>query len=473
MKKKVFLTVISIMILLPGIFTRFGKDTVSEIDNRMLKDFSSAEGDTIFQKIDNVLEDRVGFREELITVNETVTDVFFHKMVHPLYIYGKDGHLFTEWDLSVYQHKDSIPGYAEDFAGYLKSVDDYCKSIGTEFIFIMPPDKETIYPEFYADGYNVKDQKNRTELIMEELDKEGIAHIFPRDLFLELKEKELLYNRIYDVGHWNDTGMFYACKELFSFLHSKNNNIRELNISDFLISSQTEKYLPQSREYKPDIVPVFENSLPEMQNDAADFYNNEIKLNHTEYEYHAKNMDKSDKPRILVVEDSFFGQRDAFKYFYGNCSELFMIHAMNLGDLEYYLSVIKPDIFILECCERGPETGGVYGADYLKKRQYIEGENEDLFDIIKCPSEKLGLEDSYFIKGENREYVGITGKYSEDLEFPVMTMARLGDKIYFGHDDDYFNPDKRKLTFTFKMEDIKDENKNCIEYYLIYQKNEE
>jgi len=471
MEKKIFLIIVSVMILLPGCFTQFGREKVSDIDNRMLVNFDAAEGDTIFCKIDAVLEDRVGFREELITINETVTDALFHKLVHPLYIYGKEGHLFTEWDLSVYQHKDPIPCYAEDFAGYLKSVDDYCKSIGTEFIFFMPPDKETIYPEFFPDGYNIKDQKNRTELIMDELDTIGLDYIYPKDIFLSIKNKELLYNRIYDVGHWNDTGLFYGCRELFSHLHNKDGNIEEIKSSDFEIGNQTEKYLPQSMEYKPDTVPVYTSKKEPIINNANDFYGSEIKLAHTEYKFHGKNAIDSRKPRILVVEDSFFGQREAYKYFYDNCSELFMIHAMNLTDLEYYLSVIKPDIFILECCERGPETGGVYGSDHLKKRLYTEGVDNSDMRIIECPAEKLGLNNSYFFRGDNSEFASINGRYSEDIKMPSMLMAKVNGEIYFAHDDDYFNNEKRNITFTFRTKDLLD--LNDIRYYLVYRNESE
>ena len=468
MKHNLFLIVTAIMIILPGIFTKFGKDRISEIDNRKLAEFETAEGDTVFQKADRVLEDRVGFREELITVNEVVTDTLFHKLVHPFYIYGRKGHLFTEWDLETFQHMKPQEGYDEEFGAYIKSIRDYCESIGTQFVFVMPPNKESIYPEYYAEGYNIADGKSRSELVIEELKRLNTDVVYPKEEFLKLKENEVLYNKIFDVGHWNETGLFYACRDMFALLDMRCGNIPELREEDFKLRMKEEKYMLQSMQYKPDMVPLYEYKYNPMKNDAKSFYNDGIALAHNQYMYHGTDEENRDKPRILVVEDSYFGQMDAYKFFYGKCSELFMIHAMNEEDLEYYLSVIRPDIFIFECCERGLEDDGLYSFNYVKKRLFTEGVNDDLFNVSKADPSEIGLEDSYIFVGKDREYVSISGDYPEGLKWPSIPAARVNGKWYFGHDEDFFNSDRRKVTFTFRVSDI--EKSGNIEYYLIYQK---
>ena len=351
------------MILIPGVFTQFGKDRVSEIDNRKLVDMETAEGDNIFQKTDSFLEDRVGFREELITVNETVTDILFHKLVHPLYIYGREGHLFTEWDLENFQHMEPQEGYIDGFGGYLESIRDFCEDMGTQFIFFMPPNKESIYPEYYARGYNISDNKNLSELLTEKLDELGVNYVFSKDRFYELKQDEVLYNKIYDVGHWNYNGAYFACEELSEFLNGTDDRIKPIKRENYDITYHTEKYLKQSYEYKPETVPYYTYKYREAENDAADYYKQNIRVLHGTYNYHSRSEDEQDKPKILVLNDSFLEEFEAYKFFYGNYSELFMIHDMNSADIEYYISVIRPDIFVFECCERALDDSALFGAD--------------------------------------------------------------------------------------------------------------
>ncbi len=449
--KKSYIILISIMILIPPFFTDFGHDRVSELDNRMLVEFDEIEGKTIFEKIDVYLADRIGFRDNLLTVNEIVTDKVFHKLIHPFYIYGKNGEIFTEWDLITFQHKDVAQEYVENFAGYMKSLKEFCGSYDCDFIHIMVPSKESIYPELYANGYEISDRKSRAEKINDELKKNNINNIYLKDIFDRTRDESRLYNKYYDVGHWNANGIYCCMEELTGFLHKRYPGVKTINRGDFVISEMKHEYLPLSRQRKEEMIPVYTPEVEPLKSDGEDFFNKEVRCIHGDgrYRFHAIRKDAEELPKILVFNDSFFEESDANKYFLNQYSELTMIHVMNLPDIEYYVSSLKPDIVILESCERSYESEGVYDFEHLKKRFRISGVNEDEFETRQVNT-GLTITEISSSGGNMPEYISVAGK-AGDMPVPDMIMMSVkGKKYYACKNSDYYDGE---FVFSIKKEE--------------------
>lgn len=101
----IFIAVVLIVISIPGVFTNTQPNQTSQMDNRMLQEFPGSESEEFQKDVELYLSDRVGFRENLITLYQILCDKVFSKLVYPLYEYGKDGHVMMNYDLTTYQHR--------------------------------------------------------------------------------------------------------------------------------------------------------------------------------------------------------------------------------------------------------------------------------------------------------------------------------------------------------------------------------
>ncbi len=434
----VFIAITAIMISLPGLLTNIKPDQKSEMDNRMLQEFPKVLTFEFPQEVEAYLEDRIGFRENMITLYQNLSDIAFNKLEHPFYMYGKEGYVMTNWDLVTYQHLDVDQNYITNLGAYLKSLQNFCKDEGSEFLFFLSPNKETIYPEYFPDGYNVKNQPNRSDLLIDELTEEGVSFVYPRELFVELKDKEQLYNKKFDAGHWNNSGCYYANREIIDFLNTHFPNMGLLDEEEFNIEEVTERYLLNSYFEINEKVPsyILKETVWEEKKDVFDHIL--LAMPEREHEYY-KNMTDSSMPRILIFCDSYFG--DATKFYANHSSELMLIHHRNLDYAEYYITLFQPDIVIFEVVERGLQepTSGVDDERVLRRFERYPYQ-EEINDKIKILS----------IDVESDEFVTIHGVLTDmdDPEEEMALKAVLNQKEYYAWRDE------ERFCFTFRRWDL-------------------
>lgn len=87
--KKIYILkiIIFILIILIPVFSfNFKSNQVSTIDNRMLSEASDilSEGD-VTNNIESYINDRIGFRTEMVNLYINGMDTLFDEMVHPIY----------------------------------------------------------------------------------------------------------------------------------------------------------------------------------------------------------------------------------------------------------------------------------------------------------------------------------------------------------------------------------------------------
>nr|MCR5627956.1 hypothetical protein [Lachnospiraceae bacterium] len=335
--------------------------------------------------------------------------------------------------------------------GYMKGINDFCNSYGAGFLYIMVPSKETIYPEYYANGYEVSDQESRAEKIHDALTENGVKHIYLKEIFDTIKTEERLYNKYYDVGHWNSNGIYHCMEELSAILSRDYPEIRKINLNDFELTGMKQEYLPLSLQRKEEIVPVYTPKINNLKGDGMSFFEKELVCRNgdSKYRFHAKREDKGKLPKILVFNDSFFEESDAEKYFLNQYSELTMVHIMNIADVEYYVSSLKPDIVIFEGCERSYESEGVYDLKHLKRKCFIKDVNEDEFEIRQI---KTGLTISEGISedGNKTEFIKVSG-HVENMPDPDMLMTSINGRTYYAYTNrDYYDG---KFVFSINREE--------------------
>lgn len=433
----IFIAVTIIMISIPGIFTNIKPDQQSKMDNRMLQEFPEMGSDEFQEEVEQYLSDRIGLRENMITFYQNLCSNIFHKLVHPLFIDGQDGHVMVDYDLISFQHLDVDPAYVENFSEYLESLQNFCESMGSEFVFFLCTNKETIYPEYFPKGYHIKEQPNRSDQILEALTEKEVSFIYPKEIFFELKNKEPLYNKKYDVAHWNDTGSFYGNREIISYIHKSFPNVDELEKDEFKITEDIQPYLPNSYFKINEKVPEY--TLKEEQSvEKSEVFSEMVLTAPKIYYKYYKNQENQALPRILIFGDSYF--EHTARFYLNRSSELMLLHSDNMVDAEYYISLFQPDIVITEFVERVLQIPHAIDNDRIAKRFPSSVHEEKIHEGIQITSYHT----------ESEEFISVYGIYNDlkDSEEEMVLKAVVNQKEY------YANRNGNTFCFTFRREDF-------------------
>lgn len=353
----IFSLVFILLLTLPFFFSNFEKNVKSEIDNEYLPELETKSVNDFVESAETYLDKRIGFRSELLELYQQMNDKLFSEMEHPIHMYGKDGHMFYKADLYIndYQHLNLDADWAKGFAEGIKSFQDYSESKDKTFIYMLLPDKKTIYGEYFPDGYNVLGEESRTDQVLSFLDENNVNYYWAKDRMLKGKESMLVNNKKYDITHWNENGTFIVLQELFEKLRESHPEIKPLDINDFEVTEEIMEKLANSDFVINEAVPLY---TPKENNAVLDRSWREThktifpgeQIHYFSYHYNPQN---EDKPRILVIHDSYLAEKE--KFFTGSFGEVFFIHRYNIYNLElfeYYVDHIDPDIIVYENPER-------------------------------------------------------------------------------------------------------------------------
>lgn len=120
-----------LVILIPILFMNFKRDQVSKIDNRMLLNFEDIfSNKDIFNNIESYIDDRIGFRTEMVDIYAKVMDKAFNEITHPKYEYGKDGFI-----MSKAEENEFNPEFMETYSDFIKEFQDYCNARDIKFLY--------------------------------------------------------------------------------------------------------------------------------------------------------------------------------------------------------------------------------------------------------------------------------------------------------------------------------------------------
>lgn len=143
---------------------------------------------------------------------------------YPQVVLGKDNWLFSGDPINeLAWHGGLDDAQIERCIGELSDITDSLRGRGIDFLFLLVPDKNLIYPEFMPDTYGEVegDINSAYERFSKALSKTNIDFIDGKNVLLENKKKtgyRLYYMR--DVN-WNSLGNFYVVQEILSRLSQK------------------------------------------------------------------------------------------------------------------------------------------------------------------------------------------------------------------------------------------------------------
>ena len=342
----------SAMILVPVAAFNFEENSISLIDNRELTEnpFSQemwGNGD-LTENIENYVNDRVRFRDDMILAYTVLNDRVFHKMVHPSYVYGKDGYVFGS-GLTV--NKPYVE-YHEAFADMVKKIQDYCDERNVPFLFVFNPAKPAVLTEYIPAGINY--DRFWVDEFLAALDERGVRYIDNTTLLREKTEAgESVFNQKYDANHWNDLGAYYGTNAMLEELKKDIPAIHVNEPEELTVSETLQTTLLVSEFPIHEMVPSISLNM-EVNTDKYELYADELERNpsYQGFGYYV-NEERLEEgaPRALVFQGSYMNSY-GYKFLANGFGEYIYVHDyQNVIDFPYYFNIFQPDCVIFEVAE--------------------------------------------------------------------------------------------------------------------------
>jgi len=218
---KVFFVITFLSLLcLPLINFNF-KGEESIIEKRKLNSFpivtiTNILNSKFYTQIDNYLNDRLGFKTQMIELNANIKYKILKDAGNDRALVGKDRWLFYIQRSDGDNYNDFLKNNLvneDEIAKFVKQIklrSEWCSKNNIQFIFLITPNKHSIYSEFYP--IKTPSKISRTDQFLNSLNNNNIDYIYPRDLLLSKKDSILLYYKT--DTHWNENAGFYTFDEL-------------------------------------------------------------------------------------------------------------------------------------------------------------------------------------------------------------------------------------------------------------------
>ncbi len=297
--------------------------------------------------------DYIPFRNELVQLKNTIDVTIFNNAVSDTALLGKNNYMFYN---SFNIIKDYIGLYIIDYntmhrmRDNIISFNNELNKIGIDFILMICPDKNFIYPEYMPNYIKRKYSYNQTDKFIDYMQNTtNIKIVFSKKQLLDYKNKYRLYYK-YD-SHWNNLSGYIGYIDIMKILNKSYVELKDISIKEIMISGNFPKQvinilnLSKINKYNYDI-----------DYDISNYSKNKITyVNPTNdsITMHLKS-DSIDNRKILVIRDSFTIVGNMYYYLSLSFSESFFIHidAINNGTLNSLIREFKPNIIIYETLER-------------------------------------------------------------------------------------------------------------------------
>ncbi len=353
--KWLFAAMFMMMICLPVPFWAAAGKHLSgaSYENRMMAEkpvFRLEEYDRYPKAYEAYLNDTLPFRDQLIQLNSRINYFAFRKASNENVIVGKEGWLFYDGEddgdpIGCYRGTNLFSQEElETIAKNLTDAERYLEERNVEFVLMIAPNKERMYPEMMPDYYGEPAERYAALQLIEYLREcTDIRIVYPYEKLMEAKQElpELPLYQKTDT-HWNYAGAYVACTALLGELQidmpplgDDRIQIKEIaNVSSDLADMLHLKNDLAGREVNYAISGYDNHGVV---NDKWDFS--------TEFIYHSEGADQR---KLFVCRDSFCS---AMSDVLGSqFCESYMIYNHIYTNAAF--AEQEPDIFVLETAER-------------------------------------------------------------------------------------------------------------------------
>ena len=263
---------------------------------------------------------------------------------------GKDGWLFYSGDFSIHDYQKTAPVSKKQLKGLAKIlglINEGVARYGGTLVVVIPPDKNTIYPQYMPDQIPVIGQTSRLDQFMEYIQENTEVQIMDlRPALAEASQSSQIYYK--SDAHWNCLGAYHASKEIISKINILYPKMQTHPLSDYEPGLTTDSSLDISttmglglQEDTPTLTPKFPTGpisyIPYDKNESI-----KVAIN-----------SQTDLPTAMILHDSFYTEC-LNQFLEPQFSRTLSMH-YGIAGISDYIQLIdaeKPDVVIVEFAER-------------------------------------------------------------------------------------------------------------------------
>lgn len=231
---------------LGGIFHWDKKTGVDE--KRVLEPFPGFPGQmtgirTSISKLEAWYNDHFGFRKWLIFKEQNLRRQWFGESQNYGVLIGQKGWLFyipgetleTFQNETLFTHQE-----LEAWRSLLEGRRDWLARRGIPYVFVIPPDKQTIYPEFLPEWRIKPGSTTRLDQFVAYMRTNStVAVVDLRSVLLDAKTNGQVY--LQTDSHWNQYGAFIGCEHVIEKLSVQLPALKALKLENFDRSFSSEQ----------------------------------------------------------------------------------------------------------------------------------------------------------------------------------------------------------------------------------------
>lgn len=257
---------------------------------------------------------------------------------------GKEGWLFLQNDTNrvVEQNNGTLKLSASEMDHWLLTLKmrfAMLESQNRKYYFLIAPNKESIYPEYLPDDYEITEERLVYQL-MDACKQHNIPLYFPIDALQAYKPKYQLYPCV--NTHWNGIGGFIAYEYLMNII--KKDIAIPIVSWDEITFVEEETSLDLGNKLNPPRTSVFSWGRVKQPQARIAYDNKVINSGHVQVSVNQN----ANLPTAAVFHDSFI--EFLLPYLMESFSNIHLFHTPSLDfDL---IEKIKPDVVISEMVER-------------------------------------------------------------------------------------------------------------------------
>jgi hypothetical protein len=212
------------LIFLPGLQQAFKFIPVAPLSEKRDKAprpplaLAAASSGAFMEAFDRFYNDRAGLRETFIRLNNDLHRRVFAVSPNAKVILGKEGWLYWGGTMEDFakEYSPLTAARAKRFCRSAAALDRQLKARGVDFIIIIAPNKNTLYPEYMPDRCPRLAGPSLSDRIVEDLRASGVETLFLKEALQQHQSEALLYEP--RGTHWNPLGAAYAAAEILRTL---------------------------------------------------------------------------------------------------------------------------------------------------------------------------------------------------------------------------------------------------------------
>ena len=164
--------------------------------------------------------DHFGFRKRLVRWNNRWKGQLFHDSGSRSVLAGRDGWLFFCGDRMIQNYTGEAVFSEQDLTNWRRLLEmrrDWLQARGIKYLFVIPPDKHRVYPEYLPDWLEAARAPSKAQQLADYLKAHSTVEVLDlQPALVEAKTNRVLYLKT--DTHWNFFGGFVAYRALVQAL---------------------------------------------------------------------------------------------------------------------------------------------------------------------------------------------------------------------------------------------------------------